>query len=963
MKPFINLLKKSAAFGQDMVHHEYIPTRKPSFANPEQGLSRPIQRMLFQQGITSLYSHQAQAIDFIRQGHNVMVDTPTASGKTLIYSLPVLESVLKNPMTSALYLFPLKALEQDQWRALKEMTSSLGQESYIESAIYDGDTPPHIRKKIRAKCPHILITNPDMLHLGMLAFHSSWKTFFSRLKFVIIDEVHTYRGIFGSHMAQVIRRLNRVCRIYGSKPIYLLSSATMANPSEFCERLTGHTPKLVTENGAPAAARHFMFFNPDSSAGITSARIFITCLEQGLRTIAFTQSRKITELMHMWVTQMAPHFRNLVSSYRAGFLSEERRIIERDMGSGRLLGVISTSALEMGIDIGGLDVCILVGYPGTMITTWQRGGRVGRSDRESLIVLVAQPDALDQYFMRHPERFFATGFESTVLDPNNPDILKKHIPCAAAEQPLDEDDPFFSEKLFPTEFEQLERDAVILRGADLPVWYAAHKRPHRGVNLRVAGETSTILDSRTKRTIGSIDGFRAYKECHPGAIYLHMGTQYLVERLDVDKRNVFVKPAKVTYYTRVLTDKETDILEVQRSKPEANFLVKQGYLRVTENVTGFEKRRIKGQELLSKHELDLPEQVFETVGIWIEIENFIKKGIESRGLHFMGGIHALEHAVIAVFPLLTLCDRNDVGGISYPFHPEIGKSAVFIYDGYQGGVGISEKGFELITELLTRALELITSCDCEEGCPACIHSPKCGAGNKPLDKKASRLILEMLLDKISITEEDKGGTEEFNKKSPEPERETSSMLKLAVLDLETQRSAEEVGGWGNTHLMRVSVAVLYDAPEDKFHTYFEKDIDSLIARLKTYDLVVGFNIKRFDYKVLEAYTRPGDLDGVSTFDILEFVHKKLGFRLSLNSLAQRTLGTEKSADGLQALEWFKNGEIDKLVKYCGKDVAITRDLFFHGLKEGYLIFKNREGNLVRITTHWELDKLKDGIWI
>lgn len=963
MKSFVESLWRSSEFGQSVVHHEYIAPHAAQLDDPEGGLADPLRTMLARMGIQRLYTHQARAVELVRNGRNVMVATPTASGKTLIYTLPVLEKVLDDPSSKVLYLFPLKALERDQWRAFNEMCSFLEPRIPISSAIYDGDTAPQVRKKIKSDPPNVLITNPEMLHLGMLAFHQGWESFFSRLRFVIIDEVHTYRGIFGSHMAQLVRRLNRICEFYGSSPVYLLSSATVSNPLEFCERLTGQRTEVINENGAPSAGRHVLFLNPDSSPGITSARLFIRCLRKGYRTIAFTQSRKVTELIHMWVSHMAPELKNRVSSYRAGFLPEERRTIENDMSSGRLLGVISTSALEMGIDIGGLDVCILVGYPGTMITTWQRGGRVGRSDRESLMVLVAQPDALDQYFMRHPERFFDREFEAAVLDPNNRDILKEHIPCAAAEEPISDDDRFFSPAIQPLPFEELEREGKLLRAADRAVWYPARQRPHRDVNLRSVGETFAILDSKTKRTIGSIDGLRAFKECHPGAIYLHKATQFVVDGLDIEKRNAFATAVEAAYYTRVQTEKETAILEIQRSRPEGNFLVKQGRLRVTEMVTGFEKRRIKGQELLGKHPLDLPEQIFETVGIWIEIEDFIKQTVEQRKLHFMGGIHAMEHALIAMFPLFALCDRNDVGGISYPFHPDIGKSAVFIYDGYPGGVGLAEKGFDLIGELLEQSLELIVSCDCEEGCPSCIHSPKCGSGNKPLDKAAAQLTLEMLLGRQSPDmEEESLYLEEKEDESHAIVEVVPSQPNIAVLDLETQRSAAEVGGWNNAHLMRVSVAVVHESLGDEFHIYYEKDVAALLVRLKTYDLVVGFNIKRFDYKVLQAYSKPGELDAVPTFDILEYVHKKLGFRLSLDKLATATLKTAKTGHGLEALKWFKEGEMEKLTDYCKSDVAITRDLFLFGLNENHLLFENKDGQLLRLPTAWDIEKLKEGKW-
>ena len=454
---------------------------------------------------------------------------------------------------------------------------------------------------------------------------------------------------------------------------------------------------MVDSEGAPRAGQHFLFLNPEKSPNFSAARLFLQCLRQGFRTIAFTQSRKVTELIHVWVSQLAPDLQGRISSYRAGFMPEERRRIERRLARGDLLGVISTSALEMGIDIGYLDVCLLVGYPGTIINTWQRGGRVGRSGRESLVILVAKPDALDQYFMRHPEDFFGRGFEAALLDPDNPHVVEAHLPCAAAERPLTGLDRAFWPEAWPEHLEALERAGALSRTVEgEPTWFAVQRNPHLVVDIRSTGESYTIFDKESGEAIGTVDGIRAFKECHPGAVYLHRARQYLVDRLVLEKKDIVAHRTGRRYFTRARSEKETEILRTLRSKPEGQFLVREGDLKVTERVTGYEKRALPGQELMGVFPLDLPPQTFETIGFWVEIEPALQKFVERQGLHFMGGIHAVEHAAIGIFPLFALCDRNDIGGICYPLHPQLGKSAIFIYDGYPGGVGLAQRGFEIV---------------------------------------------------------------------------------------------------------------------------------------------------------------------------------------------------------------------------------------------------------------------------
>lgn len=957
LSDYIGFLKNHPDFGDAFVHHRYIPPKEPFYGElPD--FHPDILKTMGRLGLTRLYSHQSEAIAWIRQGSNVIVATPTASGKSLIYNLAVIEEIIRNRDSRALYIFPLKALEQDQLKGLS-MWLKLMEGPRIRAEIYDGDTTPYKRKQIKSRMPQILFTNPDMLHRGILSFHQGWEMLLKNLRFVILDEVHTYRGILGSHLNQIIRRLKRLCVQYGSSPRFILLSATVKNPEEFGEVLIGERLQVVQSMGAPRAGQHFLFLNPEASTNFSAARLFVDCIRKGYRTIVFTQSRKVTELIHVWVSRLSPELKKKISSYRAGFMPEERRQIEQRLASGDLLGVVTTSALEMGIDIGYLDICLLVGYPGTVINTWQRGGRVGRAGRESMIVLMAKPDALDQYFVKNPDDFFGRSFEAAVLDPDNPYVVKAHLPCAAAEVPITLEDRKYWPKDLTAHLEQLEGQGALVRTADEPLaWMSPGRNPHLHVNIRSAGQTYTIFEKETGQAIGTIDENRAFKECHPGAIYLHRARQYAVEALILEKKDIVVHVSEPDYFTRVRTEKETEIIKVHRSRPRAQFLVREGELKVTETVTGYEKRGLTGQELLGVFPLELPQQTFETRGLWVEIEPVLKSFVEKKGLHFMGGIHAIEHAAIGVFPLFALCDRNDIGGICYPFHPQVGKGAIFIYDGYPGGVGLAQHGFEIILELLEKTLNHVRSCECEDGCPSCIHSPKCGSGNKPLDKKSALLILEGLLGYIPLSEIS-AGTEQEEQFTVEEdtEQEQKDGPRWLVLDIETQKLAQEVGGWSNTHLMKVAVAVVYDSLEGRFFIYREDDIDSLIAHLERAQLIVGFNIKRFDYSVLGAYTSK-NLNALPTFDILEEVFKLVGFRLSLDHLAKETLNMEKSADGLMAVQWFREGEMEKLAEYCQKDVALTRDLFEYGLANGCLIYREKKGGRrLRLLVDWKLDSI------
>jgi len=959
---YLAALTNSDRYGPQIVAQRTFASTEADLAVTNPHLPEALEKVLPTIGIEQLYSHQAHAVDCILNNKNVLVATPTASGKSLIYNLPVFNSLMTSPNARALYLFPLKALAQDQVRNIDTLAARLPeyfeQHGRTAAAIYDGDTTAYRRKKIRENLPGILVTNPDMLHLALLPYHDIWGNLFSNLTHIVIDEVHTYRGVFGSHMAWVVRRLKRICSLYGSKPVFILSSATVGNPEELGARLIDAPIEVITRSGTPKPPRNIVLLNPLDSAPYAATMLLESAVRRGLRTIVYTQSRKMTELITMWTGKRIGELQAKIASYRAGFLPEDRRQIENGLATGKLLGVISTSALELGIDIGNLDICILVGYPGSMMATWQRAGRVGRNQQESLVVLIGHEDALDQYFMRHPDDFFGRDVEAIVFNPDNRSIAKQHLNCAAAESPLNMDDPLCSFESSRDFLDELTQQGLLLCSADGMTWFSARKYPQRDVNLRGGGTRYQIRQWDNRKIIGEIDGLRAFKECHQGAIYLHMARSWLVNNLDLEGHEVLVTELKPHYFTRPVSNKTTEIIQTFETKTVGSTRVHFGSLRVTETITGYRRYLLGSQKNIGFFPLDLPPQVFETEGLWVEIPPLLQDKIEKKLDHFMGGIHAVEHAMIALIPLLVLCDRNDIGGISHPWHEQLGKPGIFIFDGYSGGVGLTRKGFSLIRQLMEKTLDAVRDCSCELGCPSCVHSPKCGSGNRPIDKKACISILEGLLQKDMENSSRSLLSPPFKSISriigeASQKRKLSVKLpeKYGVFDVETRRSAHQVGGWHRAERMGISVAVLYDNRTDRFIQFQEKEIEGLIDHLYDLDLVVGFNNKRFDNRVLSAYTSLR-LSDLPSLDILEEITNQLGYRLSLDKLAEHTLGVKKSGNGLIALKWFKQGRMDLLEKYCRKDVEITRDLFLYGMRRQHLLFQNKAGMTVRLPVNF-----------
>jgi DEAD/DEAH box helicase domain-containing protein len=748
---FVHALSAQPGYRGQIVHVEHIPSRDGEYAEPEQPLYESLDRFLREQKLLPLYTHQAEAINYARRGMNVMVATSSASGKTLCYNIPVMESVLTEPASCALYLFPTKALAQDQLRTLGNYPPLAR-----DAATFDGDTPQAERAGIR-KSARVLLTNPDMLHVGILPNHQSWSRLLRHLKYVVVDEAHIYRGVFGSHVACVLRRLRRLCDLYGSNPCFICSSATIANPGEHAERLVGLPFRVVTSDGSPYGGKDFVFWNPPiideaksvrHSANSEAANLFAELVDSGTRTLTFARTRRLTELIYNYtrhrLAEIGSTEAKKIKAYRAGYLTKERRQIEKELFSGELTGVVATTALELGIDIGDLEATVLAGYPGSIASTWQQAGRSGRSGDRSISFLIGVDNPLDQYLMRHPDSFFGKSFENALVNPDNPYILRAHLLCAAWELPLGSEEVFGA--AYERERTSLEEEGLLREKKGR--WYISPQvaYPAQNINIRsTSGENFAIIDTSTNSLLETVEASVAFFQIHPGAIYLHQGESYLVEELDLPSRTAYAKPTSVNYYTQTKELTDLHITRVIKHKDCRQTKVYLGEVEVTTTVVGFKKKAQFTEEVIGEEPLDLPPQHFPTVALWFDLPPRVAARLNREQLDLAGGLHAVEHAAIAILPLFALCDRNDIGGVSTPLHPDTGKAQVFIYDAYPGGIGIAEKGFDLVEQLWQTTLRAIRECPCQEGCPSCIQSPKCGNNNKPLDKKAAQVLLEGLL--------------------------------------------------------------------------------------------------------------------------------------------------------------------------------------------------------------------------
>ena len=750
----LRLITTNPIYRDRVVHTRIIEPEPPQYGTLDTPLPDSITSYLDQNGIR-LYTHQCDAINCIRAGKNVILTTPTASGKTLTFNIPVFTALNADPDARALYLYPTKALSNDQLATLVQMAHYTGISA--KPAIYDGDTPQSRRAAIRDNS-RIIISNPHEIH-HVLSWHMKWRPLFTNLRYIVIDEAHRYRGVFGSHIAMLIRRLSRLCLHYGSRPQFILSTATLANPEEFSSRLTGHSFKLVDGNGSPHGQKHYVLYNPfydgvgERSTHEETKDLLVSCMKNDLQTLCFTGSRKMTELVTLWAREDARHssvqLADAICAYRAGYLPEDRRTIETCLKDGTMMGVVSTNALELGIDIGSLDAVIISGYPGTMTSTWQQAGRAGRKGDVSLALLVAQANPLDQYFMNHPEQFFSRSHEYAIVDTENPYIVSGHLLCAAAELPLSEDeDRVFFGDTFPQLLPELASTDLVRNTARGWV-YSGRGRAAELVSLGgIPGETFRIMCHG--RVLETMDRAQAYREAHKGAILLHQGEMYLVKEMDLETHVVRVTEADVDYYTQPLKEVDLVIIESFETCEVNGVKCAFGLVEVTEQYTGYKIKR--GDTIIGVESLTLPPLTFRTKAFWLNPAPDTKQHVMKANLDFAGGLHGAEHALIALMPLHVMCDRWDIGGLSSVTYGENGEPIIFVYDGYEGGIGLAEKAYELLPDLFATAHALVRDCRCEDGCPSCIYSPKCGNDNQPLDKIATTLILEELCQEPAIAE-------------------------------------------------------------------------------------------------------------------------------------------------------------------------------------------------------------------
>ena len=696
-------------------------------------------------GIEQLWSHQAEAYDAAREGP-VIVTTGTASGKSLAFNLPVLQTLAQDPRARALYLYPTKALAQDQARKLSALRTP-----FLRHAIYDGDTPREERRAIRQRS-NLILTNPDMLHVGVLPNHRHWGDVLANLAWIVVDEAHVYRGVFGSHVANVLRRLRRMARAYGTEPRTMLTSATIANPADLAQRLTGQDHRLVDNDGAPRHDRKIAMWNPpllDEKLGTRgssmgeAAEVLSELVERGARTICFMKSRRGVELVQRFTRLRLEDagrgdLAERIAPYRAGYTAAQRREIEHRLTEGDLLAVVATNALELGIDIGELDAAICVTFPGTVASLRQMWGRAGRRGT-GLALYVAGDDALDQFFCRHPNEFLERPVEAAILDHTSEEIHLAHLAAAAYELPLTGEDA----DVFGPDWERFAKRLVALgdlreKGGRYVVRGEGY--PAGKIALRSASADSVaIVEGEGGEVIGTVEASRSHGAVHHGAVYLHMGTSYEVEELDLRARRALVRKFSGDWYTQPKKETDTWIERVLEERMIGDISLSFGEVSVTDQVVAFQKKRVTDHEVLDLVTLDLPEQTFSTQALWYELPEGVLGDFPMDLL--LGSLHAAEHSQIAVLPLLAMCDRWDIGGLSTNYHAQTGKPTVFIYDGHPGGIGITRQGYERFEGLVRDAIRLIAECPCEKGCPSCVQSPKCGNLNEPLAKNGARELL------------------------------------------------------------------------------------------------------------------------------------------------------------------------------------------------------------------------------
>ncbi|WP_221640410.1 DEAD/DEAH box helicase [Actinoallomurus bryophytorum] len=735
-----------------ITHVENVPAREGRHADWPSWVPRLVVDRLRHAGISEPWEHQAQAADLAHEGTSVIVATGTASGKSLAYLLPALDAVFSGG--TVLYLSPTKALAADQLRALRGL--KLAQ---LRSSTFDGDTSAEDRTWVRQYANYVL-TNPDMLHRTMLPGHARWAPYLRRLRYVIVDEAHGYRGVFGSHVAQVLRRLRRICARYGTSPVFVLASATASSPGASASRLTGVPVAEVGDDASPRGATSFALWEPPltelrgehdapirRTATAEAADLLADLVVEDVQTLAFVRSRRGAESVALGakraLAEISPSLPAQVAAYRAGFLPEERRALEKALRSRSLVGLASTNALELGVDVSGLDSVIICGWPGTRASLWQQAGRAGRAGQDALAVLIARDDPLDTYLVHHPSAIFGTPVEATVLDPDNPYVLAPHLCAAAAELPLTEND---LSMFGPTALEVVS-DLVrrgMLRHRPAGWFWTKRQRASELADIRGAGGPPVqVVEEATGRLLGTVDEPSAHTTVHDGAVYLHQGESYVVRTLDLDDSVALVSAADPDYTTTARDVTDITILETLRSTSWGEAELCFGTVEVTRQVVSYQMRRLASGQVLGEHPLSLPPRTLRTRAVWWTLP---EEALAALGdVDVAGSAHAAEHASIGLLPLFATCDRWDIGGVSTAMHPDTSRMTVFVYDGHEGGAGFAERGYERAGAWLRSTREVIAACECEYGCPSCIQSPKCGNGNDPLDKHGALDLLDALL--------------------------------------------------------------------------------------------------------------------------------------------------------------------------------------------------------------------------
>ena len=757
----IDMFKNDVRYRENIAHIETIPAKEASFRKVD-NLNERIVDYLDSKNV-KLYEHQAETYEAIKDGENVIITTPTASGKTLAFNLPIMETMIEDKDATALYIYPAKALSNDQLHVLEGMEEELSIK--IRPRTYDGDTPREDKRGIREKS-RIVLTNPYQLHL-ILSWHHQWSRFYKNLRYIVIDESHYYKGVFGSNVAFLIKRLKRIANFYGSYPQFILSSATLANPLELANRLTGEDFKLVDNDTSPSGEKDFILYNPFKnyvrkkintqnapSVHMETENIFMYMMLKNIQTLCFTVSRKTTELIAMWakkdMTQVKGKLAHRIAAYRAGYQAQERREIEEGLKSGKYLGVTCTNALELGINIGSLDAVIISGYPGTMISTWQQAGRAGRSNQKSLAVLIAFENQLDQYFMNNPKFFFDKPHENAIIDLKNPILQEAHLLCAAKELPLQRGE---AEKYFG--ISQNVIDGMVAK-KDLhenhrgDFIYPYDDSPALDHSLdQISSEEFKVMNNG--KLLETMERSQVYREAHEGAILINKGDTYVVNDVNLKSGYVNVSKEVVDYHTMVLNQTDISIRKKLSKTKYGDLTIHFGELTVSEDY--FKYKKMHFSKAIGTYPLELPPLKFNTKGLWFTIPKRVQDTLEDMFPNeeevFAGGLHGAEHALIGLFPLHTMCDRFDIGGLSTNYHEDTQEATIFIYDGYEGGIGICEKAVDVFVELLNSTIDMLNNCQCQSGCPACIYSPKCGNDNKPLHKNATKYILEFMSKLIS----------------------------------------------------------------------------------------------------------------------------------------------------------------------------------------------------------------------